>query len=71
MLSSGDLILNEVCQSACDPACDVSRFFIAGFGMGALAPFAREGLSVDDDVRGFLLLCLDMGPVAAMLWRVC
>lgn len=35
--------------------------------MGTLAPFAREGLSVDDDVRGFLLLCLDMGPVAAML----
>lgn len=35
--------------------------------LGALVPFANEGLSVDHDVRGFLLLCLDMGAVAAML----
>lgn len=45
-------------------------FFVAGFGMaawGPLVPFAKERLAVDDGVLGFLLLCLGMGSVVAML----
>ncbi|MCA1544881.1 MFS transporter [Bradyrhizobium sp. NBAIM32] len=45
-------------------------FFVAGFGTAAwapLVPFAKERLAVDEGVLGFLLLCLGLGSVLAML----
>ncbi|WP_335622048.1 hypothetical protein [Bradyrhizobium icense] len=44
-------------------------FFVAGFGIAAwalLVPFAKQRLTVDDGVLGFLLLCLGVGLVASM-----
>lgn len=38
-----------------------------GGGLGALVPFAKERLSVDDGALDFLPPCLGMGAVAAML----
>ncbi|MEY9593074.1 MFS family permease [Bradyrhizobium yuanmingense] len=45
-------------------------FFVAGFGLagwGPLVPFAKERLAVDEGVLGFLLLCLGLDSVLAML----
>ena len=45
-------------------------FLVAGFGIACwapLIPFAKERLTIGDDVLGMLILCIGVGSVAAMV----